>query len=165
MDEDGWEVVAPTNKGTRQPKKPVKPKSKSKVTTPPVDEAPKTTDNNEADNNENEASDETTHIAASLQDEQQQVDTLVQEISDVVIENVEPGMEFEGDDGEWITPDNVDEFNALKLGVTPAEFRRMATMDVACMTSDFAMQVRKRQGNKEGKGSLLVTDIDLSTMM
>ncbi|KAI8336090.1 Nin one binding Zn-ribbon like-domain-containing protein [Chlamydoabsidia padenii] len=144
VDADGWEVVAPTNKGTKQSKKPSKTKSKS-MTLP---EEPKATDSNDdstatpIENQQEEPSTIDEQKQQQKQEEEQEntMDTLSQRISDVIIENVEPGMEFEDDDGEWITPDNVDEFNALKLGVTPAEFRRLDVMDVACMTSDFAMQ-------------------------
>ncbi|CAO3599295.1 unnamed protein product [Absidia cylindrospora] len=137
VDDDGWEVVAPANKGTKKSNKPTKKtKATASTETPKVAE---TTDNN--NNTDTSSVAETQQQEAKEEQEQDvTVDTLGDKFSDIVIEEVEPGMEFEGDDGEWITPDNVDEFNALKLGVTPAEFRRMNVMDVACMTSDFAMQ-------------------------
>ncbi|KAI8075290.1 Nin one binding Zn-ribbon like-domain-containing protein [Gongronella butleri] len=69
----------------------------------------------------------------------QSVDQLAQGVQDVVIET-EPPLDDEEDDGEWITPENLDEFRAAALGVTPADYQRLNTMDVACMTNDFAMQ-------------------------
>lgn len=46
----------------------------------------------------------------------------------------------ESDGGEWITPDNVDEYKAAEIGVTPDELKNKEKMAVGCMTADFAMQ-------------------------
>ncbi|KAI8985937.1 Nin one binding Zn-ribbon like-domain-containing protein [Pilobolus umbonatus] len=46
----------------------------------------------------------------------------------------------EDEGGEWITPDNVDEFKAAEIGVTADELRDRSSMAVGCMTADFAMQ-------------------------
>lgn len=48
--------------------------------------------------------------------------------------------EDDGYEGDWITPDNVDEYKAIELGVTPEELRKTQQISVGCMTSDFAMQ-------------------------
>ncbi|ORZ18184.1 Nin one binding Zn-ribbon like-domain-containing protein [Absidia repens] len=139
VDDDGWEVVAPTNKGTKKSNKPTKKTKATAVSTETPSAAAETTDDTTNTSSVTETQQETTQ-QPEVKEQDVEVHTLEEKLSDIVIEEVEPGMEFEGDDGEWITPENVDEFNALKLGVTPAEFRRMNVMDVACMTSDFAMQ-------------------------
>ncbi|KAI9278706.1 Nin one binding Zn-ribbon like-domain-containing protein [Phascolomyces articulosus] len=46
----------------------------------------------------------------------------------------------DSDVGEWITPDNIEEYKATELGVTPEELKKPKNLTVACMTSDFAMQ-------------------------
>ncbi|OAD03087.1 hypothetical protein MUCCIDRAFT_120175, partial [Mucor lusitanicus CBS 277.49] len=46
----------------------------------------------------------------------------------------------DSDGGEWITPDNVDEYKAAEIGVTADELKKKAIMAVGCMTADFAMQ-------------------------
>lgn len=48
--------------------------------------------------------------------------------------------EEDEDDGEWITPENVDQYKAAEIGVTPEELKQAETMKVGCMTADFAMQ-------------------------
>ncbi|KAI9253613.1 Dopey, N-terminal-domain-containing protein [Sporodiniella umbellata] len=48
--------------------------------------------------------------------------------------------EDDEDAGEWITPDNVDEYKAIEIGITPEELRQTQNMAVGCMTADFAMQ-------------------------
>ncbi|KAI8987512.1 Nin one binding Zn-ribbon like-domain-containing protein [Mycotypha africana] len=46
----------------------------------------------------------------------------------------------DSDGGEWITPDNVDEFKAAEIGVTADELKKNEKITVGCMTADFAMQ-------------------------
>ncbi|OAD81004.1 hypothetical protein PHYBLDRAFT_17872 [Phycomyces blakesleeanus NRRL 1555(-)] len=70
--------------------------------------------------------------------EEDPVEYLVQSVDDIIIdENID---EDDSDAGDWITPENVGEFQAAQLGVTPEEMRKPKKMEVACVTSDFAMQ-------------------------
>ncbi|KAG1246687.1 hypothetical protein G6F68_014533 [Rhizopus microsporus] len=70
-----------------------------------------------------------------------QKDVLEQVTSSEGIPFIEDGEDEEDEDGgEWITPENVDEYKASEIGVTPEELRQTETVTVGCMTADFAMQ-------------------------
>lgn len=71
------------------------------------------------------------------------VEELTKSVADVTVQPDELILDEDDEDegGEWITPENVNEFKAVALGVTPSELQQLNIMDVACMTSDFAMQV------------------------
>lgn len=70
-----------------------------------------------------------------------QKDVLEQVTSSEGIPFIEDEEDEEDEDGgEWITPENVDEYKASEIGVTPEELRQTETVTVGCMTADFAMQ-------------------------
>ncbi|KAL0088612.1 Nin one binding Zn-ribbon like-domain-containing protein [Phycomyces blakesleeanus] len=129
-DDDGWEIATSKKKGPAKkgptPKKtntPAAPQPVKKETDEPVKE--KT----------NESAKE--EVKESVKEEDP-VEYLVQSVDDIIIdENID---EDDSDAGDWITPENVGEFQAAQLGVTPEEMRKPKKMEVACVTSDFAMQ-------------------------
>ncbi|KAI9032769.1 Nin one binding Zn-ribbon like-domain-containing protein [Phycomyces nitens] len=138
-DEDGWEVATskkkkPVKKGPT-PKKVKGPAPAPSAAKEEVKEAPKEEVKESPKEEVKEAPKEAVKEAPKEKDP---VEYLVQSVNDVIIdENVD---DDDSDAGEWITPDNVEEFQAVQLGVTPEEMRKPKRMEVACVTSDFAMQ-------------------------
>ncbi|KAG2232088.1 Nin one binding Zn-ribbon like-domain-containing protein [Thamnidium elegans] len=147
-DEDGWEIAtnqkrAPAKKYYTTPKKTKAPKApveklaesvekidinseeKTEPVAPATEETPVT---KEAPVAEETVVAEEAPVAAAPQ----------QPAGDVVPLTEDDDEDDEG--GEWITPDNVDEYKAAEIGVTAAELRKKAVMAVGCMTADFAMQ-------------------------
>ncbi|KAI7900397.1 Dopey, N-terminal-domain-containing protein [Cokeromyces recurvatus] len=117
VDEDGWEIVT-------KPSKSVKKYNKNTTKREPT----KQEDNNNLDVDK---------VAESVEK------VTIQEPVTEVYRTAEELVEDEEDDedgGEWITPDNVDEYKAAEIGVTPDELKQKAKMSVGCMTADFAMQ-------------------------
>ncbi|KAG1107121.1 hypothetical protein G6F42_016482 [Rhizopus arrhizus] len=122
VDEDGWEIAtntkrAPAKKYNHTPKK-ILPVVKK--------EEPKKEE--------------------EIKEEAKQEEELVDAVEKVDI-NQEKTAEIplteddsDSDGGEWITPDNVDEYKAAEIGVTADELKKKAIMAVGCMTADFAMQ-------------------------
>jgi RNA-binding protein NOB1 len=124
VDEDGWEIAtntkrAPAKKYNNTPKKilPVVKKEEPKKEEIKKEEELKKTEEDE----------------------------LTESIQKVEITEKTPQVPLTEDDsdsdgGEWITPDNVDEYKAAEIGVTADELKKKAIMAVGCMTADFAMQ-------------------------
>lgn len=54
-------------------------------------------------------------------------------------EEEEEDSEDDEDEEGWITPGNVDEMNQMMTGSVPGDVQEMCK--VACLTTDFAMQV------------------------
>lgn len=155
FDEDGWEIAsnqkrAPAKKyyhtppkKNKAPKAPVEALAesvekidiKSDEETKPVsssttipEETPAVADK------ETIVPDDKEPVAAADQQQQQQ------QTNNDVVPLTEDDDEDDDEGGEWITPDNVDEYKAAEIGVTAAELRKKAVMAVGCMTADFAMQ-------------------------
>jgi RNA-binding protein NOB1 len=138
VDEDGWEIAtnqkrAPAKKYYSTPKKAA---NKPAKTTAPVPAAPV-----------EELVESVGQI--DIKDEEEKVAPVVEEAAApaVVEEQAKIGViplteddDDEDEGGEWITPDNVDEYKAAEIGVTADELKKKAVMAVGCMTADFAMQ-------------------------
>ena len=135
VDEDGWEIA--TNQKRAPAKKynaPVKKTFKHEV--PKASEVPI-----EALTEKVEEIDikEETPVEESIVEESKE--TPVEESKEAPVPLAEEEEEESDEEGgEWITPDNVDEYKAAEIGVTADELRRKAVMAVGCMTADFAMQ-------------------------
>jgi RNA-binding protein NOB1 len=70
-----------------------------------------------------------------------------QETTDALPEDVEIQIgdddDEDSDAGEWITPENVVQVKAAELGHhSDGKASKFQVMQVACITADFAMQVR-----------------------
>ncbi|ORX42788.1 hypothetical protein DM01DRAFT_1329975 [Hesseltinella vesiculosa] len=149
VDEDGWEIAGSARKEVLKGKKKKQPKKKQPASAKQQPELKEEPASEERPAEEEQPAEDDQPSASPVKEETAaaqaptssapaiDIDQLTQGIDDVVI-STEP-LDDE-DDGEWITPENVDEFKAAALGVTPADYQRMNTMEVACMTNDFAMQ-------------------------
>ena len=86
-----------------------------------------------------------TEKPAAVSETEKSDEVLVQQMENMTVEapTAEQLEEEDSDDGEWITPENIEEFKATELGVTPEELKKPKNLAVACMTGDFAMQVKK----------------------
>ncbi|KAI8359990.1 Nin one binding Zn-ribbon like-domain-containing protein [Blakeslea trispora] len=123
VDEDGWEIATNTKKSAKKfvPKKNTAPSSDKQETSQNV-------------NTEEEHKDDVEKVAESVE----ALDIQPTPTAPLVEEEEEDSSDEEG--GDWITPDNVDEYKAAEIGVTADELRNKAVMAVGCMTADFAMQ-------------------------
>ncbi|KAI8330958.1 Nin one binding Zn-ribbon like-domain-containing protein [Choanephora cucurbitarum] len=130
VDEDGWEIATNTKKSAKKftPKKNTTQPS-TKHETPVKQEVP---DN--ADAEQKEDKDNVEQAAESIEKLNIQPTTT----APLVEEEEDDSSDEEG--GDWITPDNVDEYKAAEIGVTADDLRNKAVMAVGCMTADFAMQ-------------------------
>ncbi|KAI8375994.1 Nin one binding Zn-ribbon like-domain-containing protein [Radiomyces spectabilis] len=124
VDEDGWEQ-ATTKKKYR------KPQHKAPSTPSPAPASPAPAESTVASEKASDAAKESSEPSVA---------EITEKFNDVEIIVGNGDEEDDSDDGDWITPDNVDEFKATELGVTPEELRNVDQLDVACVTSDFAMQ-------------------------
>jgi RNA-binding protein NOB1 len=125
VDEDGWEIA--TNQ-KRAPAKKYTPKKTNKVPTPVKAEEEK---------EEEKKEEEVEKVAESIEKIDIQ-EPVLEQVKKDEIPLTEDDSDSEG--GEWITPDNVDEYKAAEIGVTADEIKKRAVMAVGCMTADFAMQ-------------------------
>lgn len=141
VDEDGWEIAKPKKKGPS--KKPVSKKSKKKANPAAVDETTvsKTTEQMQNLLMDDQAPSKQEDVKVDSQ-AQEQPSSLPEEetpADNVIIE----GEDYdEDDDAGWITPENVTEHRAMEMGVRSDELNNPKSLSVACMTGDFAMQVR-----------------------
>ncbi|KAF1797321.1 Nin one binding Zn-ribbon like-domain-containing protein [Mucor lusitanicus] len=122
VDEDGWEIAtntkrAPAKKYNHTPRK-ILPVVKK--------EEPK----------KEEIKEEEEKLVEAIQ----KVDISHDDQKTPEIPLTEDQDDSDSDGGEWITPDNVDEYKAAEIGVTADELKKKAIMAVGCMTADFAMQ-------------------------
>ncbi|KAK4516483.1 uncharacterized protein ATC70_011455 [Mucor velutinosus] len=129
VDEDGWEIAtntkrAPAKKYNHTPKK-ILPVVKKEE---PKQEEIKEKEEEEESKKEEEALADAVKKVDINQDEKKLEIPLTEE------------DDSDSDGGEWITPDNVDEYKAAEIGVTADELKKKAIMAVGCMTADFAMQ-------------------------
>lgn len=154
FDEDGWEIAtnqkrAPakkyytTNKKTKAPKVTaeklaesvekidINSEEKAESVAPATEETPVT--------KEAPVAEEAPVVEETAVAEEAPVATAPQQPTGDVVPLTEDDDE-DDEGGEWITPDNVDEYKAAEIGVTAAELRKKAVMAVGCMTADFAMQ-------------------------
>ncbi|KAI9499178.1 Nin one binding Zn-ribbon like-domain-containing protein [Zychaea mexicana] len=141
VDDDGWETATTKKKGRHfNNKKKAQPQQlqPQKQEEPPVSEPTTTTTTttaNEAQQNDNTtyevSNDNTTAVSQQLEN----MSVNEPAVTEQLVED-----EDDSDCGEWITPDNIEDFKATELGVTPEELKKQNTMAVACMTGDFAMQ-------------------------
>ncbi|KAG2224974.1 hypothetical protein INT45_000095 [Circinella minor] len=133
VDDDGWETAAPKKKGrhynNNKKKQPQQPKKVEEVPASSSTATATTTDNGS--------------------EKKESADTVTQQLENLTIESVteqqqQQEEQVDEDDSdneaEWITPDNIEEYKATELGVTPEELKKPKNLTVACMTSDFAMQ-------------------------
>lgn len=134
MDEDGWEIAtnqkrAPAKKYNNTPKR-VLPKP-----TAPVEELAEAVE-------KIEIKEPVVEEKKEVKEEEETTANVEEEKKEEPKENAVPLTEDDSDSdgGEWITPDNVDEYKAAEIGVTADELRKKAIMAVGCMTADFAMQ-------------------------
>ncbi|KAF7726824.1 Nin1 binding protein [Apophysomyces ossiformis] len=146
VDEDGWEIVPVKGKAHKQNNK---QKINDKPATKPNDveeqtptvkeqqEEQKQEDHEEKSLNEASSTPEN-ETAVIAEKNEASIETVTDSLAETTMEDEEE--EDDSDAGEWITPDNLEEFRAKELGVTPEELRRTNKVDVACMTNDFAMQ-------------------------
>ncbi|KAI9487774.1 MAG: Nin one binding Zn-ribbon like-domain-containing protein [Benjaminiella poitrasii] len=118
IDEDGWEVVTKPSKASKKYNKST-PKSNGSVK-----------------QSQEEDKTEVEKVAESIEKIDIQPETEVFQTAEELVEDEEDSE----DGGEWITPDNVDEYKAAEIGVTPDELKQKTKMAVGCMTADFAMQ-------------------------
>ncbi|CAO3631682.1 unnamed protein product [Cunninghamella echinulata] len=159
IDDEGWETVQVPRKGPKNNNKKKKDNKKNAANQQQKkeDEIEKEENSTVKENQEEpliNSSEEITHskdepstIQKENNDEPKEEkieEELTNAVADITIQPEELILDEEDDDedegGEWITPENVEEFKAIALGVTPSELQRMNKMEVACMTSDFAMQ-------------------------
>lgn len=138
FDEDGWEIAtnqkrAPAKKYNITPKKLIK---KSKA---PVEELAEAVEKIEI---KSEDKIEPASVAATEEAPAVEEAPVIEEapVEAAAIPLTEDDDEDDDEGGEWITPDNVDEYKAAEIGVTADEIRKKAVMAVGCMTADFAMQ-------------------------
>jgi RNA-binding protein NOB1 len=148
VDEDGWEIA--TNQ-KRAPAKKYTPKKTKKLPTPvkeeeqeekkeeeKKEEEKKEEEKKEEEKKEEEKKDEEVkHITESIEKIDIQ-EPVLEQVTSQPIPLTEDDSDSDG--GEWITPDNVDEYKAAEIGVTADEIKKRAVMAVGCMTADFAMQ-------------------------
>lgn len=125
-DDDGWEIATPK----KSFKKHTSPAKTKETKTDPAEEI---------------KAEETTLETESVVENE--VEKVTESIEQVQLETPETehiplteDTDSDSDGGEWITPDNVDEYKAAEIGVTAAELKNKEKMAVGCMTADFAMQ-------------------------
>ncbi|KAI8640171.1 Nin one binding Zn-ribbon like-domain-containing protein [Parasitella parasitica] len=135
VDEDGWEIAtntkrAPAKKYNNTPKK-VLPVDRSEK--PEKEEPVKEEKHVEMEDvkEEDDAKSEQDELSAALEKS-----NINEQIAQIPLTE----DDSDSDGGDWITPDNVDEYKAAEIGVTADELKRKAVMAVGCMTADFAMQ-------------------------
>lgn len=143
-DEDGWEIATNTKRAPAKiynntPKKLIKkPKA-------PVEELTEAVEKIEIKSEESAKSAPVEETPVVEQTPAPVTEEAPVEAVPVAAEAAEIPLTEEDDEdddegGEWITPDNVDEYKAAEIGVTADELRKKAIMAVGCMTADFAMQ-------------------------
>ncbi|RCI05671.1 Nin1 binding protein [Rhizopus stolonifer] len=126
VDEDGWEIATHSKKAPAKKQTPKKTTKQGLKKEEPVKQ--------ESEKVEEEP---------VVKDSQEQIERVSESIEKLDIQPEQQQEEDESSDeegGEWITPDNVDEYKAAEIGVTADELRNKAAMAVGCMTADFAMQ-------------------------
>ncbi|ORE01806.1 hypothetical protein BCV72DRAFT_265584 [Rhizopus microsporus var. microsporus] len=138
VDEDGWEVSIPKKKSNKkynvgQITKTVQQLNINDKETVKYEATAK----KEETQTEEKAEDETKKVKEETIEAKQESDHAEQPELSTDIPLTE---EEDEDDGEWITPENVDQYKAAEIGVTPEELKQAETMKVGCMTADFAMQ-------------------------
>lgn len=137
VDEDGWEIAtnqkrAPAKKYYKNtPKKTTTKPAESPATVPAPAIEELTESAEKIDIKEEPVAEEKNEVAAPA--------AVVEEVKVPEIPLTEDDDD-EDEGGEWITPDNVDEYKAAEIGVTADELKKKAVMAVGCMTADFAMQ-------------------------
>ncbi|KAG0168069.1 Nin1 binding protein [Apophysomyces sp. BC1015] len=137
VDEDGWEVVPVKGNSKKQNNN---KKSAQKPTV--VEEQPAASEEQEETVSKESAKSDS-NISDTIENKEDAVEALTEAIAATTIEEtetLEDDDEDDSDGGEWITPENLEEFRAKELGVRPEELRSRKLVDVACMTGDFAMQ-------------------------
>lgn len=141
VDEDGWEIAtnqkrAPAKKYNNTPKRVLPKQPAAAAATEPVEELAEAVEKIEI--KEPVAAEEQKEEVKEEVVEEKEEEKKEEEPKAVEIPLTEDDSDSDG--GEWITPDNVDEYKAAEIGVTADELRKKAVMAVGCMTADFAMQ-------------------------
>jgi hypothetical protein len=128
-DDDGWEVAG---RGKRKAHHmPVQPTPTTQQVTEELKEL------KVEDNNIEQA------VAAEASNEADKSENVESEDIYVEDEDDESDHDDDSDGGEWITPENVIEVKAAELGQkVDKRNKKHAVMQAACITADFAMQVK-----------------------